>query len=586
MLLSSLAFWLCDFEFGSSPGERPAPRCMVAREFRSGRTIRLWENELRSLKGAPFDVGLDSIFVAYNAVAEMGCFEVLGWEMPRRVLDLHVEFKNLTNGKERPCGHGLLGALVWYDLKGISVEEKQEMRSLALRGGPYSEEEKRALISYCESDVDALGHLLHRMSPEIDLPRALIRGRYTKAVAKMEAVGVPVDVELWSRLCEQWPGIKLDLIRRVDSAYGVFDGPVFKTDRFESYLEANCISWPRLPSGRCALDHDTFRDMAKAHPRFQPLRELRSSLSQLKLADLAVGRDGRNRTPLWPFGTKTGRNAPSTTEFIFGPAVWIRNLIVPPPGHALAYCDWSGQEYGIGAALSGDERMWEAYATDPYIRFAIDAGLAPKGASKATHPDIREICKAVALSVNYGAGAESIALRINRPPVLVRDLLRKHRELYPKFWAWSDAAIDRAYLYGEISTAFGWTYRPTRGGAGRTVRNFPAQGNGAEMLRFACSTATEDGVAIAAPVHDALLVIAPIENLEETIERTKAAMAEASRIVLGGFVIKVDVKIIRHPNRYSDPRGEVMWRTIRGCLGMGEDKGEGWGGLERVKGVG
>ena len=34
--------WLVDFEFRAPPGERPEPLCMVAREWRSGRTIRLW----------------------------------------------------------------------------------------------------------------------------------------------------------------------------------------------------------------------------------------------------------------------------------------------------------------------------------------------------------------------------------------------------------------------------------------------------------------------------------------------------------------------------------------------------------------
>jgi DNA polymerase I len=39
--------WLVDFEFCAPPGERPEPVCLVAREFRSGRVIRLWEHELR-----------------------------------------------------------------------------------------------------------------------------------------------------------------------------------------------------------------------------------------------------------------------------------------------------------------------------------------------------------------------------------------------------------------------------------------------------------------------------------------------------------------------------------------------------------
>jgi DNA polymerase-1 len=42
----------------------------------------------------------------------------------------------------------------------------------------------------------------------------------------------------------------------------------------------------------------------------------------------------------------------------------------------------------------------------------------------------------------------------------------------------------------------------------------------------------------------------------------RAAMAEASRSVLNGFKIRTDVKIVRPPDRYTDPRGTVMWGRV------------------------
>lgn len=76
--------------------------------------------------------------------------------------------------------------------------------------------------------------------------------------------------------------------------------------------------------------------MAENHPQILPMKELVATLNQLKLFGLAVGRDGRNRTPLRPFASKTGRNQPSTAAFIFGPAAWVRGLIQPEQGMALA----------------------------------------------------------------------------------------------------------------------------------------------------------------------------------------------------------------------------------------------------------
>ena len=145
--------------------------------------------------------------------------------------------------------------------------------------------------------------------------------------------------------------------------HGVYDGRSFRADRWARLLVRNDIPWPTLESGQLDLSDDTFREMAKVHPLVSPYRELRSSLSDLRLNDLAVGRDDRNRTILSAFRARTGRNQPSNSKFIFGPSVWLRGLIKPPPGHGVAYIDWSQQEFGIAAALSGDANMQAAYRT-------------------------------------------------------------------------------------------------------------------------------------------------------------------------------------------------------------------------------
>jgi len=59
------------------------------------------------------------------------------------------------------------------------------------------------------------------------------------------------------------------------------------------------------------LTDRVFREMAKAHPKVSPMRELRSALSEMRLSDLAVGSDGRNRTILSTFQSRSGRIQPS-----------------------------------------------------------------------------------------------------------------------------------------------------------------------------------------------------------------------------------------------------------------------------------
>jgi DNA polymerase I len=88
------------------------------------------------------------------------------------------------------------------------------------------------------------------------------------------------------------------------------------------------------------------------------------------------------------------------------------------------------------------------------------------------------------------------------------------------------------------------------------------QANGSEMLRLACCLATERNIEVCAPVHDAVLICAPIERLDADVAQMRACMAEASRIILAGFELRTDATLIRYPNRYQDPRGAVMWDRV------------------------
>lgn len=562
--------WAADFEFRAAPGERPLPICLVAKELISGRTIRLWGDELAT-EVPPYSIDEDALFLAYYASAEMGCHLALGWPMPCNVLDLYVEFRAETNGRVVPCGNGLLGALTYYGLDGITAAEKDAMRELVMRGGRYTKREREAVLDYCESDVIATEKLLAVMRPALErrprLDHALLRGRYTKAVAHIEWHGIPIDGELLARLRARWTGIQDRLIERVDEQYGVYEGRVFKQSHFAEYLVAHGIPWPSTATGRLALDDDTFSAQCKSHPELRPLKDLRQALGQLRLSDLAMGTDARNRTLLSMYRSKTGRNQPSNSRFVFGLPAWLRGLITPRLGQGLAYIDWSQQEFAIAAALSGDERMQAAYRSgDPYLAFAKQTGAVPAEATKTSHAAQREQFKACVLAVQYGMQEESLARRIGQPPVYARELLKMHRRTYGQFWQWSDAVLDYALTQRQLWTAFGWPLHIEGAVNTRSIRNYLMQANGAEMLRLACCLATEAGIRVVAPVHDAVLIEAPLDELEQVAEHMQRLMRQASAVVLGGFELRSDVKFIRHPHRYHDERGAVMWATVQELL--------------------
>jgi hypothetical protein len=530
---------------------------------------------------APFRTDAGVLFVAYFASAEMSCFLELGWTVPERILDLYVERRRITNGRGLvDKGRSLVATMRAYGLDAIDAGDKQDLRNLAMRAGDYYDQAERdALLVYCQSDVDALRDLLPAMLPEIlsgpggperTLGQALLRGRYMVAVAHIESAGVPIDVHTLGALRDNWASLRLALVDKVDNRYGVYDGTVFKSGRFEAYLEGVRIPWPRLESGKLDLKDDTFRQMAKAYPEIAPLHELRHSLSQLKLNSLAVGADGRNRTLLSPFAAKTSRNQPSNAKFIFGPARWLRGLIKPPPGYAFVYCDYANQEIGIAAALSGDPGLIAGYqGGDPYLDFGRRAGILPLDATKESHAGKRQMLKGAVLGINYGMREYTLAGRLGITALEARLLIRKHKEAYPVFWSWSGEVCDRGMLLLRLSTELGWTLTLDSMSQAnpRSLMNFPMQANGAEMLRLACCLATEDDLKIVAPVHDALALVAPVGVVDEHTERLLAHMEAASRVVLGGFRIRADVeKVVHYPDRYMDGAGAEMWDLVTEML--------------------
>jgi DNA polymerase family A len=555
-----------EFEFGghksmedaSRSGERPRPVCAVLKNLRTG---QVWEWRRDEPWTPPFPI---ECLIACYASAELGCFKALDLPTPPYVLDLFTEFRARTNGRSTPNGTSLLGALTYFGLDGMDVTEKEDLRARILSGGPYSNEGMSAIVGYCAKDTFACAdQLLPAMLPQIDVPRALLRGRFMKAAAAVEWNGTPIDTTTLELLRRYWTDIQDDLITAIDKDYEVFEGRTFKLERWERWLAAHGIPWPRLASGRLDLSDDTFRQMARAYPAVAPMRELRSALSEMRLADLAVGSDGRNRTILSAFRARSGRCAPSNTRYIFGPSVWLRSLIQPPPGYGVAYIDWEQQEFGIAAVLSGDQAMLTAYLSgDPYLTFAKQAGAIPSDATKASHLSQRELFKTCALGVIYGMEAESLAQRIGEPTIVGRDLMRAHRETYRQFWRWSDAVVDHAVLTGSLCTVSGWPIHVEKNFNPRSLRNFPMQANGAEMLRLATCFATEQDIEVCALIHDAVLICAPLDRLDEDIERMRACMAKASRIVLDGFELRTEVNVVRYPDRYQDPRGVLMWDRV------------------------
>ncbi len=563
--------WLVDFEYATDELLRPDPLCMVAREWKSGREIRMWRDELRAASRAPFDTGPESLFVAFAANAEMDCFLELGWPTPAKLLDLYVEQLAALNKRPEGVSCSLLATLAHYGLAHLAVEEKRTMREKAMTQTTWSPSDRMEMLDYCATDCDALAALLPEMLPGVAMPYALLRGRYMPAVSQMKRGGLPMDAPLYRQIVERLDEIKLHFIRRDGAPFGVYEGAAFRQHLFSNWLEEHNIGWPVTPEGRLDLKDATWRERARAHPELEPLRQLRTNITELRLHQLKIGADGVNRCDLWPFKSATGRNQPRASEFVFLLPGWLRGLIKPPEGYGFAYLDWKSQEIAIMAALSGDPVMIEAVQSgDPYLHFARRAGLAPADATKQSHKREREWCKVAVLGQNYGMTPHGLAAAIRVPLSTAREIHARHRSLHRVFHAWLDDMVVSAQFSGRMESVFGWPQRVDGDVRPRAIQNFYAQANGAEMLRLAVIAATEAGVSVAAPLHDALAIIAPLDELDDAIATTKRCMERAALAVTGGLPIEAEVEtVVRWPDRCPsrEKDGRDTWRQTLDVLG-------------------
>ena len=123
---------------------------MVAREIISDTLISMWADQLMASKEPPFNIGNDSLFVAFFASAEISCFHKLGWPSPENVLDLYAESRRLWNPPpDDTGGRSLIDVARRLSLDPPPDAFKEEMRALAIRGGLYNDTEKETLLSYC-----------------------------------------------------------------------------------------------------------------------------------------------------------------------------------------------------------------------------------------------------------------------------------------------------------------------------------------------------------------------------------------------------------------------------------------------------
>ena len=358
------------------------------------------------------------------------------------------------------------------------------------------------------------------------------------------------------------------------------------------------FQWKKTQAGAFAKDSDYLKELDDGG-LIHDIRKHKDSIKALKSIspeddgtykiDRFIGCDFKQRPNFNPYGTKTGRNAPSATSFLFLMPKWMRLLVNPRKGRYICDLDAHSEEVAIAAALYNDENKREVYrSADVYMKYAQLAGAYPKDKPILTEDEresekwfkeegwtqVRKIYKGGFLGMQFGMGGASLERRVRLSlPEEKRDEI---------FEGWGDSFVDsyRSLFSNEtecvtkVRQAYsnqkkgvmlqdGWRLGPDDPNI-LSVSNFPVQGTGSVILRRCCELCDAEGIHIYATLHDAISFTGKLENMEREIDTARECFRRAAEDILGENLMVIgNPEIIKHDENWiHDPSVPGTWNSM------------------------
>jgi DNA polymerase-1 len=474
----------------------------------------------------------------------------------------------------------------------IALEHKNRMRDIAIAGGPPVEAHKDEMLRYCEDDTRVMVPILERLAPRISLPHALIRGEYVTASAAIEYRGLPIKTAAYQHIQAYQQPLRKLVAEQANRDIGpLFEGVTFRRQYFSTFIRelGAAQTWPKTATGHYSSDKETLEAMGQVYPVVETLRQSIKTLNELKNVAFAIGDDGRNRYLGGLFGTITGRNSPKARFAILHGSRWWRNLIQPEPGRALAYLDYSSEEFMVQAVLAGDRQGIADYLSgDVYLAWGRTLGLIPPQGDKHTHARERALLKAAILGLNYGLGVRGLARNLQIDPAVAGRWMQSFRERYAGMVKYGEDMVLRGISTSQLRTRLDWRLhicdiipikhvgdgqkKPANQLTPNSLRNWPVQSNAAEILHLAVIEATAKGITVVGTLHDALIIESPMEEIHRHVALAREAMQDASATILccatigRCYPLRVDHTLIAAPDHYREKESQPWWQRLRSML--------------------
>ena len=586
--------YVLDFEYATIGGELLPTSLAIKNINDVGSDVEfIW---LRNPDGSvnknikqPYKENAINLMVVFFGEAEFSVIQEMGWLQPERIIDLYVVCRNYNNGLlsgKNDDGDGVFSLLAMakkYNCQtNYLIDDKSNLR-VRLGNNEVGVDEIDTVRRYNVEDVLVTERLFDVWENTYDddyeggiiWEQELDRGQHTKIAAEAGRQGYPIDITAWDKFIEKFPEIISKVIDKAHTITNCFPDGKFNSRNFTKLIESKQLdsAWPKTSKGVCKSDQETLRIYEEIY-EFKILKEALYLKGATKLRDLPIDRnDGRAKTMFSMFGSKTGRTTPSTSRHIPNYAGCFTPFMRCPEDTAILKVDYSQQEFIIGAVLSNDEEMVEAYESgDPYLNLGIRSDFIPSTGTKS-HP-LRSVFKTVCLMVQYGAGTESMARQMKKPIETAEMALQIHQREFSKFWDWQMRMVDKFTYDCEYQTCNGWSYKLPKGSTFRvwgeqsgyseaTLKNWICQATGCEILRRAMRKLDHLGFKMIGLIHDEIIIEDPLllhdaQGITQLIQET---MEEASYEILG-WRIKTDATLIGPGERFK-PKTEEDMETFR-----------------------
>lgn len=346
---------------------------------------------------------------------------------------------------------------------------------------------------------------LRPLVPSVSVKLIESERKLAQVCARLEQQGFLLDVPYTKLLSHQL--IDTELVFAWKASQLGCDN-VFSTEQVADVLESRGVRIPeRTPSGRRKVDKKLLEKLIADGDEFaEAVFEVKRARKwRTTWVDGFLGRmdaSGRCHPAINPLRARTARMSISGIPAQTLPATdsMIRNCFVADSGQLMASVDYQAQELRVLAALSGDNRMKQAFSNgDDLHQITADASGVD-----------RKIGKMVNFAYVYGSGPRNIAEQAGIDVDTAKKVIAGFEKSYPKVKELSQRLQNMARAGGMITTPFG-RQLPVDKDRPYAALNYMVQSSSRDITANALLRLDQAGFTpyIRLPIHDEILASVP-----------------------------------------------------------------------------